>query len=175
MAHKEQQDYFCFIKDKFPSFFTNKKVLDVGSCDINGSPKFLFKDCDYIGCDVFSGKNVDVVGFTHELTFPDNSFDVIISSECFEHDPYFNKSILNILRMLKSGGLFTMTCATTGRKEHGTASTSPDDSLTSKLNINHYKNITEQDFRDIINIEEIFSNFEFNVLQFDLRFFGIKK
>ena len=39
MAHKEQRD-FCFrVKNIYPDFFKNKKVLDIGSLDVNGNSK----------------------------------------------------------------------------------------------------------------------------------------
>ena len=50
---------------------------------------------------------------------PDETFDTIISCECWEHNPFYKESILNAIRMLKSGGLFFFTCATTGRPVHG--------------------------------------------------------
>jgi len=35
MAHIEQKDFCIKIKNQFPSYFIDKKVLDVGSLDIN--------------------------------------------------------------------------------------------------------------------------------------------
>ena len=35
MAHKEQIDYVNRIKNKFPEFFYNKKVLGVGSTSVD--------------------------------------------------------------------------------------------------------------------------------------------
>ena len=37
MSHQEQKDYFKTVKDKFPKVFKNKKVLDIGSYDLNGT------------------------------------------------------------------------------------------------------------------------------------------
>ena len=52
MAHQEQINFCLYVKEKYPTFFNNKKVLDVGSGDINGNNRYLFEDCDYFGCDV---------------------------------------------------------------------------------------------------------------------------
>ena len=59
----------------------------------------------YIGVDLKPGKNVDIVSKGHELNFPDESFDLIISTECFEHDHYYKKTLPNILRMINRDNL----------------------------------------------------------------------
>ena len=87
--HPEASDFLNFVKSNFTDFFENKKVLDVGSGDINGNNRYLFNNCDYIGNDVIQTSNVTIVSKTKDLPFENNSFDTIISSECFEHDPEF--------------------------------------------------------------------------------------
>ncbi len=177
MSHKQQQDYCLKIKNKFPDFFRNKKVLDCGSLDINGNNRFLFENCEYTGIDIGEGKNVDMVSLIHEFNAEDNSFDFIISTECFEHDMYYEKSLLNISRLLRPGGMFLFTCATTGRPEHGTRRTSKKDSpLLEGIWSDYYKNLTEYDIRCVLNIESIFSEFEFEIDEEhkDLFFYGVK-
>lgn len=180
MAHKEQQNYCSSIKVKFPKYFKNIKVLDCGSQDINGNNRFLFENCNYTGIDVNLGKNVDISCSTHIFDAKDNTYDTIISTECFEHDMYYVDSLKNIIRMLKPGGLFLFTCATTNRAEHGTLRTTPSDSpLTCKIEdwMNYYKNLTEKDIKKDINIDDLFSNYEFVSARGDrdLYFYGIKK
>ena len=178
MAHKEQKEYCTNIKNQFPNYFQNKKVLDCGSLDINGNNRYLFDNCEYIGIDVGHGKNVDIVSSIHEYEGMDNEYGFIISTECFEHDMHYRDSLHNIVRMLKPGGMFLFTCATTGRPEHGTKRTSPRDApLLEGEWSDYYKNLTEQDIRDVLNIEEIFSEFKFEIHSGhkDLMFYGIKK
>ena len=91
--------------------------------------------------------------------------------------------------MLKSGGLFFFTCATTGRAVHGVSwmehqcsehyynwKTMPNVKRDNWDN-DYYKNITEEDVREAIDIDDIFSSYEFEVEEdhFDLYFWGIKK
>jgi hypothetical protein len=58
------------------------------------------------------------------------------------------------MRMLKSNGLFIFTCATDGRAEHGTNRTSPADAplLTGNWS-DYYKNLTETDIMDVLDID----------------------
>jgi len=180
MAHQQQKDFCIKVKDIYPEFFKNKKVLDIGSLDINGSNKDLFEDCDYIGIDVGEGKNVDIVSVGHLFDAPDNYFDTIISTEVFEHDMYYEKTIQNIIRMLKPGGLFLFTCASTGRAEHGTRRS--DGSLAAPLLIfndewaDYYKNLTLDDIKNIKEFQTHFHDgvFAYNGESFDLYFYGIK-
>jgi hypothetical protein len=43
--HTEAVNFTKHVKNILPDFFKNKKVLDVGSGDINGNNKQLFTDC----------------------------------------------------------------------------------------------------------------------------------
>jgi len=180
MAHIQQQEFCKSIQNKFPDFFKNKFVLDIGSLDINGNNQEYFENSNYIGVDIAYGRNVDIVSKGHELGFPDNTFDIIISTECFEHDQYYFHTIQNIYRMLKAGGLFMFTCATTGRAEHGTRRTTPEDAPLLQSDTewsDYYKNLTETDIREILDIENDFVLFEFstNEISNDLYFYGFKK
>lgn len=177
MSHKEQLQFVASIKEKYPLKFRNAKVLEVGSLDINGSVRQFFTSCTYIGIDVGEGAGVDVVAEGQDYTGKTNSFDTIISCECFEHNPHWIETFNNMIRMTKKGGLIVMTCATTGRKEHGTTRTSAADSpLTIGKGWDYYKNLTEEDFRNAIDFTK-FATFEFstNPKSKDLYFFGIKK
>ena len=180
MAHIQQQEFCKSVQNKFHDFFKNKFVLDIGSLDINGNNQEYFENSNYIGVDIAYGRNVDIVSKGHELGFPNDTFDIVISTECFEHDQYYISTIQNIYRMLKPGGLFIFTCATTGRAEHGTRRTTPEDAPLLQSDIewsDYYKNLTETDIREVLNIETNFSLFEFstNPISHDLYFYGFKE
>jgi SAM-dependent methyltransferase len=179
MSHKEQKEYCMSVKRQFPNYFINKKVLDIGSGDVNGNNNHYFKDCFVLGSDIGYGPNVDLLGFAHELPFVDGYFDTIISTECLEHDREYPKTLNAAVRMLKSGGLYIFTCATTGRPEHGTSKSKPYQSFSTRLeNLeDYYKNLTEKDVREVLDIGTNFSSYEFSVNtdHHDLYFWGIKR
>ena len=180
MAHQQQIEFCSSVKGRFPDFFCRKLVLDIGSLDINGNNQYLFDDCLYLGVDLAPGKNVDFASKGHELNLPSECADVVVSTECFEHDRYYALTLQNIVRMLKPGGLFLFSCATTGRPEHGTRRTTPSDApLTHQFDDwgDYYKNLEEGDIRLVLDIEHIFSKFAFSINDetHDLYFWGIKK
>ena len=179
--HPEARDFTLFVKSILPQYFSNKNVLDVGSGYINGNNRFLFEHCLYQGNDVIEAKNVTIVSKTKDLPFSSDTFDTIVSSECFEHDHEYKESFLKIYDILKPNGLFLFTCASTGRPEHGTMNTTPGDSLGTIGQItdmmNYYKNLTIIDINNIIPIDSVFSVWDsyYNFDTKDLYFVGIKK
>jgi len=178
--HEQARDFTLFVKKILADSFLRKRVLDVGSGDINGNNRFLFNECVYDGNDVIEAKNVTIVSKTKDLPFEDAAFDTIVSTECFEHDPEYKESFQKIYKMLKPNGLFCFTCASTGRHEHGTRRTSPGDSYGTLGNvdnmIDYYKNLTESDLNEVLPLNTLFSAWDtyYNAESCDLYFVGIK-
>lgn len=85
------------------------KILDVGSYDVNGSYKKLFNgmDIQYVGLDIETGPNVDVVMESPYSwdNLQDEEFDYIISGQAFEHIEYPWLTIKEIYKKLKVGGV----------------------------------------------------------------------
>lgn len=104
---------------KYP--FKTGRVLDVGSLNVNGTVKHLFKDCEeYIGIDFRDGKDVDIVMNGHDLNikFPANSFDTIVCMNMLEHDNYFWESLEAMNDVLKKGGYSFIAIPTFGFPIH---------------------------------------------------------
>lgn len=179
MAHTEQIEFCKKIQKLFPEQFENVLVLDIGSLDINGNNNYLFSNSIYLGVDIAEGNNVDIISKGHELDLPSDTFDTIISTECFEHDMFYDKTLRNIYRILKPGGFFIFTCATTGRPEHGTRRTTIENAiLLDQFGEwgDYYKNLTEEDFRQVFDFNNEFSQyaFEVNNNSHDIYFYGFK-
>jgi SAM-dependent methyltransferase len=86
---------------------TFRTVVDLGSQDVNGS---LRDHCpagaQYIGLDMVAAKGVDVVvGSGEALPVASDSIDAIVSSSAFEHDACFWDTFLELVRILRPGGL----------------------------------------------------------------------
>jgi SAM-dependent methyltransferase len=179
--HKEAREFTLFVRRILSEFFIGKVVLDVGSGDINGNNKFLFENCEYNGNDVIQAPNVTIVSKTKDLPFKDNTFDTIVSTECFEHDPEYKESIIKIYKMLKPNGLFCFSCASTGRPEHGTRRSNPNDSYGTIGNLedmsDYYKNLTQIDLNNVLLLNTMFSVWDtyYNNDSKDLYFVGDRK
>ena len=177
MAHKNQREFIDILVRTMPGFFRNSRVLEIGSLDINGSVRDFFTQCEYIGVDLGEGKGVDVVCEGQNYAAPDNSFDQVISCEVMEHNPHWVKTFENMTRVCRPGGLVVMTCASTGRPEHGTTRTTAADSpLTIGVGWDYYKNLTVQDFTGQLPLDAKFAlhYVAVNWGSYDLCFFGIK-
>jgi SAM-dependent methyltransferase len=178
MAHHQEFEFIATVKTALPAFFRGQKVLEVGSLDINGSIRTAFDDCTYTGADLSPGPGVDIACAGQLLEFPSAHFDVCVSCECFEHNPYWVETWSNMLRMTRPGGLVLMSCATTGRREHGTTRSAPDSSpFTVEHGWNYYRNLTQAHFESRFDLDQWFSDHAFVVSaeSFDLYFVGIMK
>jgi len=169
LSHPAQLQFVTHVRNKYPEYFKHRRVLEVGSLDLNGSIRQFFDNCAYLGVDLGIGRGVDLVAKGEDLTFPDNSFDVIASCECFEHNPEWAKTFNNMVRM--SCGLVFFSCATTGRAEHGTRKTNPQDA---PFCGDYYRNLTEQDFLAECDMSK-FAEYQFGVneIAHDLYFYGV--
>lgn len=102
--------------EKFKNNYLNTEdslnILDIGSYDDSGTSynygRFLREDnWKYQGMDIQEGPNVDIVvsDIYNWVEIEDNSFDVVVSGQAFEHMEFFWKAIKEIERILKPGGL----------------------------------------------------------------------
>ena len=105
--NKYQISDFTELLSKFPE---GGRVLDLGAWD--GATTKAFDDkWDWFGVDVNPvGKGVKH-GDAHNLNFPDNHFDLVISIAVFEHLHSPWKAIKEVARVLKKGGYFFGTTA----------------------------------------------------------------
>lgn len=105
-----------FVKKYLTS--DNLNVMDLGSMDIHGCYKPLFSAHNYVGADISPGPNVDfVIDDPYDWEIEDNSFDVIISGQTFEHIEFFWLTIEEMARVLKPAGLLCIVAPSAG-KEH---------------------------------------------------------
>jgi SAM-dependent methyltransferase len=178
MSHPQQLDFVQRVRAIFPAAFADKRVLEIGSLDINGSVRSLFTGCDYVGIDVAPGRGVDVVCQGQDYDAPDATFDTVICCEVMEHNPHWKATFENMFRVCKPGGLVVMTCASTGRREHGTTRTTAIDSpLTVSMGWEYYRNLTAREIRHELRLDDPLAMFAFfqNWEAFDLYFIGLRQ
>lgn len=86
------------------------RVLDIGSQAHDGQRSYagIFRrpDVEYVGLDLSHGSNVDVVP-RNKFVWTEleaESFDLCVSGQTFEHNPFFWVTFAEIARVLKPGG-----------------------------------------------------------------------
>ena len=173
MAHPDQQAFCLGLQQRFPAFFTGTRVLEIGSLNLNGSVRPLFTDCDYTGIDLGEGPGVDLICDGADYDAPAGSYDVVLSTEAFEHTPRWLEVFQNMTRLVRPEGLVFMTCASTGRPEHGTSRT---ESWASPFTHDHYANIGYDEFLQLVQPGYAFSawDLQYNPDFCDLYFWGVK-
>ena len=168
MSHKEQQDFVSGLKVKHPEWFTGKAVLEFGSYNINGTVRDCFTDIeDYVGVDWRAGPCVDEVALFHEFR-SDRMFDILVSVNTFEHDPYWRDSLATGVGYINRGGAVLVVCGAHGMVEHEHAA-SPTNG--------YYRNLEVEELQDRLSELGVTGQVRLNigVPNRDLFFFGIKE
>ena len=114
--HYTAMDHGRLFFDCYLNHRTQAKILDLGSQDVNGSLKTVApKDSIYVGADFVEGQGVDVIlTDPYALPFEDQSFDVCVSSSCFEHAEFFWLAFNETMRILRPNGLFFLNAPSNG-------------------------------------------------------------
>jgi SAM-dependent methyltransferase len=92
-------------------------VVDVGSMDVNGSYRMLFKpgSVKYTGVDLVEGKGVDVVvDDPYHLPFASDSVDLVICGQMMEHCEYFWLAFQEMIRILSPRGYLFLIAPSSG-------------------------------------------------------------
>ena len=104
-------------------FVENPNIVEIGSFVKNDhnelKSSILRSSVDtkfkYTGLDIVDGPNVDLLlKDPYKISLPDNSVDVVVSISTFEHTEFFWLVYLEILRILKPGGLFFLNVPSNG-------------------------------------------------------------
>jgi len=91
------------------------KVLEIGSWIAPNQEGIVCRTTiapvvgEYVGLDMRAGPGVDVVADAKAIPFPENHFDVIISTDCYEHVDWPRDVTHEAFRVLKRGGVFYLT------------------------------------------------------------------
>lgn len=97
-------------------------ILEVGSCDINGSPRSVFTHAkSYLGVDKGKGKGVDMTwDYTRykSIDIEWGNFELVICCETIEHEPRFWKIIENLYLDCAPGGHIIISAPANGFPEH---------------------------------------------------------
>jgi hypothetical protein len=110
---------YMFVRNMVSMMPKRRRVLEIGSLDINGSIRSVFDGIPYVGLDIVPGPGVDIVANGATWQPEDGQlFDTVISTETLEHTPEAEAICLNACNLLSPGGVFIVTAAGEGRVPH---------------------------------------------------------
>ncbi len=93
------------------------KILDVGSMDVNGTLRpFAPEKSYYLGVDLSPGPGVDMV-LVDSLSWKDiatDTFDLVVSTSCLEHDPMFWLTFAEMCRVATYDGFVYVSVPSNG-------------------------------------------------------------
>lgn len=105
--HASVFDWVCDLVSDIDAL-RSAKTLEVGSMNVNGSVRGLFKG-SYVGVDMREGDGVDMVARASELPFDKGEFECVVCTEMLEHDPEPWRSVPEMARVLAPGGRLILT------------------------------------------------------------------
>lgn len=123
--HKNSRSKMKWFKKTYLNTSNKLDILDVGSLDNKGnynySDIFDEENWTYTGLDIKGGNNVDIVvtDIYNWFEIEDNSYDVIISGQFFEHLEFFWLTMSQIERVLRPGGYVCIIAPSSGPRHGG--------------------------------------------------------
>lgn len=99
----------AFVETYGGSLPAAARVIEIGShayaAQDTYRPLFPAPAYDYVGLDIAPGPNVDLVASGYVWSdLADSSFDVAVSGQTFEHNPFFWVTFCEMARIVKPGG-----------------------------------------------------------------------
>lgn len=112
-----------FVSKALIAYPCSGRVLELGSYDVNGSVRPLFKPprfTEYVGMDMREGPGVDFVCTTSQplRMWPAGQFGVIVTTEMLEHDKHFWQTLGLCRVKLVGNGHLIVTTRNIGFKRH---------------------------------------------------------
>ena len=109
-----------YFKDTYLNPNDELKILDIGSFDKDGNYNYGLilneKKWTYHGLDLRKGNNIDIVVESpyNWKEIENESYDLVITGQAFEHIEFFWLTLEEVKRVLKPGGLFFIIVPSTG-------------------------------------------------------------
>jgi ubiquinone/menaquinone biosynthesis C-methylase UbiE len=117
LSHRHYEHFYTAHFNLNKSFYKDKRILDIG-CGPRGSLEWADNTLQRIGLDplaksyrelgIENHKMLYVASGAENIPFPDEYFDIVTSFNSLDHVDNIDKSINEIIRVIKSGGLFLL-------------------------------------------------------------------
>lgn len=151
--HDQVRDFLRRVRARWPEAVDGAAAVEFGAYNVNGSAREVLDASSlvsplspltpspnsgrggassWLGVDWRPGPGVDVVCLAHEFrpTTDDGrplTFDLAVSTEMLEHDPFWRESLRRMIEVVRPGGCVLLTCAGPGRAAHEVGCAPPAD------------------------------------------------
>jgi SAM-dependent methyltransferase len=116
--HETAFRYGQLFYDAYISEGQNAQVVEIGSQNVNGGLRDIFQTphTNFVGLDFVEGHGVDrVLDDPYEIPLTSDSVDVILCSSVLEHCELFWLLFLEMVRVIKPGGLIYINVPSNGK------------------------------------------------------------
>lgn len=128
-----------------PQDLRNLRVVELGSFDMNGSPREVFTGAgSWTGVDWRPGPGVDVVSLAHEVQI--DRADLVLCCQMLEHDPHWEKTVEKAASLIRGGGWAILTWAGPGYTPHELETAPPVEGATAP----YYRNLSVDEVATVI-------------------------
>jgi len=105
-----RQNIRDFVKAASGSIPIPEPIYEFGSFQVEGQEAIadlrpLFPGKKYIGCDMRSGKGVDLLLNLHDIELPDSTAGTVLALDTLEHVEFCRRAMSEVYRILKPGGV----------------------------------------------------------------------
>lgn len=130
---------YGWVQDTLYEHGAPHSVLELGSFNVNGSVKGLFRaeGAAYYGVDLRPGPDVDEVADAADFAPAPGRFDAVLCTSLLEHCPYPGRVVANAGRILPQGGRLYLTTPVDNYPAHGVDG--------GRVGGEHYANPTPED------------------------------
>ena len=101
------RDFVRAVSESIPIL---EPIYEFGSFQVDGQEAIadlrpLFPGKKYIGCDMRSGKGVDLLLNLHDIDLPDSTAGTVLALDTLEHVEFCRRAMSEVYRILKPGGV----------------------------------------------------------------------
>jgi hypothetical protein len=102
-----------------PLVNSDTRLVEIGSLNVNGTPRSVLPTKNYTGVDRVPGRGVDLVAQAEPFLLAHTwKYDMVVACECYEHDPRWWLTDAAAKSALDYGGLYVVTAPAIGFPFH---------------------------------------------------------